>query len=88
MNFHYWKSDNTKNVREEDRGRRFVGVPKGALKISILAVMLAVVLLFAAYECGQFYLGSCQGYGGAQAFSRSITGRVLGLWSIDPMTCR
>ncbi len=87
MIFHYWNSGNTKNVREEDRGLRFVGVPKSALKIRILAVMLVVVLVLATYEGGHFYLGSCQGYGGAQAFNRSIAGRVLGLWSIDPMTC-
>ena len=51
-------------------------------------IALGLLTLFVAYELAQFVIGACQGYSGVAAYERSLLGLHLGIWSIDPLTCR
>jgi hypothetical protein len=54
----------------------------------IVLLVTGVIGMLAAYELTQYALGACQGFSGAAAFERSIVGNYLGLWSVDPQSCR
>lgn len=54
----------------------------------MVPMAIAAIGLFVAYELIQYALGACQGYAGTAAFERSLLAQYVGLWSVDPMTCR